>query len=110
MSLWLITGTSCNAARTLDAGALLVTAAFTCISRTLQYPRGSAHAGTGWCAALVTADLARLNATVRRCESPPLSATLTAWRAPSRLLPGPFRQARYCWPQPPGAAAAEAAV
>ena len=46
------------AARRLDAEPLPVTAAFTCISSTGQYPRGSAQAGIGWWTALVTAGLA----------------------------------------------------
>ncbi len=42
-----IAGTPFNAARAPDAEPVLPTAAFTCISRTLQYPLGSAQAGTG---------------------------------------------------------------
>src|SRR5215468_10580523 len=52
-----IAGTSLIAACTLDAELLVDAAAFTCISRTSQYPLGSAQAGSGWRAALAMAGL-----------------------------------------------------
>jgi len=42
-----IFGTPFIAARTLEGECLLATAALTCMSRTSQYPRGSAQAGIG---------------------------------------------------------------
>jgi hypothetical protein len=47
INLWWMAGTSFMAARKADAGPLPVAAAFTCMSRTLQYPNGSAQAGSG---------------------------------------------------------------
>src|SRR5215475_2179072 len=64
ISLCWIFGTSCIAARALDADPLLDAAAFTCISSTLQYPLGSAHAGIGCRAARATAGLASFSAAV----------------------------------------------
>jgi len=52
------------AARILEGECLLATAAFTCMSRTAQYPRGSAQAGIGWWVALETTGPAFLSATV----------------------------------------------
>src|SRR5215471_6653246 len=52
-----IPGTSLIAACTLDVESLVAAAAVTCISRTSQYPLGSAQAGTGWRVALAIAGL-----------------------------------------------------
>ena len=73
--------------------------AFTCISRTSQYPLGSAQAGTGWRAALATAGLAFFSVAVNTRVSPAVSAELTESRAAITPCPCPCFQVLYCWLQ-----------
>ena len=83
----------------LDVEPLVAAAAVTCISRTSQYPLGSAQAGTGWWAALATAGLAFFSVAVSTRVSPAISAELTASRAAITPFPWPCFQVLYCWLQ-----------
>src|SRR3954451_9943263 len=96
-------GTPCTAARALDDEPLLAAAAWTCISNTFQYPRGSAQAGIGCRAAFATAGLACLSAAVSASPSRAVAAELTPWRALMTPLPSPLVQVRYCLLQLTGA-------
>src|SRR5258708_5949761 len=95
-SMWSISGTPFIAARALAAAPLLVAAAFTCMSRTSQYPLGSAQAGIGWRAARATAGLAFSSATVSTWASLAVPAELTAVRAAISPFPCPSAHERYC--------------
>src|SRR4051794_6233163 len=87
------------AARTLAAVPLPATAAFTCISSTVQNPLGSAQAGIGCRGAFSTGGLAVFSACVKACPSRAVAAELTASSASIRRLPSACIQLRYCWLQ-----------
>jgi hypothetical protein len=73
----------------------VLAAAFTCISKAVQYPFGSAHAGIGERAALSTAGVVCFSATTSADVSPVAFAESTAFSALSRSLAGPRVQASY---------------
>ena len=91
-----IAGTPFNAARALDAEPLLPTAAFTCISRTSQYPLGSAQAGTGERLARAMSGLAFFSVVVSTLRFPAVLATLTARKVATRPVPRPCSHVWYC--------------
>ena len=83
----------------LDTELPLAAAAFTCISRTYQYPLGSAQPGIGCRAAAATAGLAFFSAAFSACGFPAVAAELTAATVVTIPFPCPCVQARYCSPQ-----------
>src|SRR5580700_3897439 len=94
-----ICGTPCIAARMFDAELPLAAAAFTCCSRTFQYPLGSAQPGIGCRAALETAGPALCSAALSTCGSPAVAAELTAVTVVTSPFPCLCVQAPYCWAQ-----------
>ena len=74
----------------------MAAAALTCISRTYQYPLGSAQPGIGCRAAEATASLAFFSAAFSACGSPAVAAELTASTAVTSPFPCPRAQALYC--------------
>jgi hypothetical protein len=88
-------GTPFIAAVKVASEPVLAAAALKCMSKTVQYPFGSAQVGTGYRAALVSTGLVLFSTAVSTWTSPDCPAELTAFSAATSPFPGPRAQALY---------------